>query len=161
MRDHPPGHADWCLKQLQDCDDYFLSTHLLWEKYCDDFGCHDLSCEDFEQLLRADGRLYVTPGADTAVPGPQQELLSRMGFPTLPARALVGLEGRKPSREALDNAIRAKAAHLQYALRKAWEARPLDGPEVEKVEKVEKKLLFLMEQAQKLCDTLGVGPPED
>lgn len=149
MHSQPPGPADWSVKQLEESDELFLPTYSLWQHYCDDLGCQDPGCEEFEQMLRSDKRLYVTPGASAAVPGQRQEILSQMG---LPVRTLTGLAGKKPSGEALENAIRAKAAQLHHALRKAWEARPLDGPEVEKVEK---KLLFLMEQAQKLCDALG------
>ena len=79
------------------------------------------------------------------MPSPHQEVLGSMGFPS---RALVALAARHPTHEALDAAIRAKAAQLQHALRKAWEARPADDPQVEE------RLLFLMEQAEKLCEML-------
>lgn len=144
-----PEPAQWCINKLQGTDDYFLSVNTLYSEYCDDFDCSELSCENFEELLRSDKRLYVTPGAVTNTSSPQQEILGGMG---LPSQTLVALTERRPSGKTLDSAIRAKAAHLQYALQKAWDARPTEGP---RADEVEKKLLFLMEQAKKLCEMIG------
>ncbi len=145
-----PEPALWCIDKLSgtDADDYFLSTHALYQEYCEEFDCRDLSYEDFDGLLRSEPRLYVTPGAGPSMPSPQQEVLAGLGFPS---HALVALSARRPSGEALDSAITAKAAQLQHALHNAWEARPTEGP---RADEVEKKLLFLMEQAKKLCEML-------
>lgn len=137
--------ADWCAEQLKASDEYLLSSYALWRKYRDAFDSSTLDYDDFEQLLRSDDRFHVTPGIRSSLAEIQQEALDTMGFPI---RALVGLVSRKPTADALETAIRAKAVHLRHALQKAWEARSPDNPEIER------RLLSLIEQAQKVCDAL-------
>jgi hypothetical protein len=165
-----PEPADWCAEELNANEEYFVPVHTLWQEYCGLRKRHEatgvrpegfqvsslksqaspsLSYDAFEELLRSDERFYISPGRG---PGAgKQEVLDRMSFPS---RALVGLAARKPAGNELDSAIKAKAAQLMHALRKAWDARPADSPEVER------RLIFLMEQAQKLCEKVGVQQEE-
>jgi hypothetical protein len=144
-----PEPADWCAEELNANEEYFVPAHTLWQEYCGQCNNGELSYDAFEELLRSDERFYISPGRGPAAG--KQEVLDRMSFPS---RTLVGLAARKPAGNELDSAIKAKAAQLMHALRKAWDARPADSPEVER------RLIFLMEQAKKLCEKVGVQQEE-
>jgi hypothetical protein len=133
----------WSLQKLSESEAYFVPAHELWKEYCNQSGCTETTFKEFEHLLRSDGRFYVSSGVNSSVLPSQQEILDEMD---LPSSVLIGLAGRMPSENELNCAIKDKAAHMLHALRNAWDARPADNPEVEK------RLLFLMEQAKKLCD---------
>jgi len=143
--------AEWCFNRLESADDYFLPLDFMWKEYVRESGQTALTFEQFKGTLLDDKRFFITAGERKPPNGMEREVLDQLG---LPGASLVGLADRKPSQKELDNAIRAKAVQMRYALQKAWEARPSND------EAVEERLLFLMEQAENLCEALGVDNPD-
>ena len=137
----------WCFQKLISTDEYLVPLHKLWSEYSEQTDQINIDFEDFERLLRSDRRFYVSSGANSDSTELHQHVLSQMG---LPPNVLVGLAEKKPSGKELDEVIKAKANQMLQALRRAWDARPEENREVER------KLLFLMEQAKKLCDAVGL-----
>lgn len=143
--------TEWCFQKLNSTDEYLVPIHQLWNEYSEEANHIEIDFKDFERMLCADRRFYVNHDVNSESTELKQHVLSQMN---LPPNVLVGLAEKKPSGKELDEAIKAKASQMLQALHRAWDARPENDKEVER------KLLFLMEQAKKLCDAVGINQVE-
>jgi len=123
-------------------EEFIVPIKRLWRQAQTEGVTPDLSLEDFEQALAADGRFEFYEGVDFGDGDPEErQAMEELGYFSGPR---VRLRTREISAADIAGAIKRSTDRMMEALREAWNLRPEDD------EEAETELLELMAMAQKL-----------
>jgi len=136
------SYTDWAAEMLATDEEFIVPLKRLWLQAQAEGIDPDLSLEDFEQALAADGRFEFYEGIDFGDGDPEErQAMEELGYFSGPR---VRLLTREITAADMAGAIKRSTDRMMEALQEAWKLRPEDD------EEAETELLELLAMAQKL-----------